>query len=136
MSDFALCIANALKKLFPFIKHGKCFFHLKENIRKHYRKEYKIIEEYINALGYSKDLQSFDNLWSIIKEDIKTKPELSEISETFIQYMEKTYLKTGNKNFYIGYLPEGFGNTNNMLEGHHRHLKQNIFERKKRSMGN
>ena len=74
-------------------------------------------------------------LWELIKKDIAQNKDLKDIKEDFVQYFEKVYMSPENKFFYIGALPAGYSNTNNLLEGHHRHIKQNIFEYKVRNIG-
>ena len=71
-----------------------------------------------------------------MKISTSDKEEFSEVKNNFINYFEGFYLKPGNRGFYMGYLPPDFGNTNNNLEGHHWHIKHNIFEKKVRSISN
>lgn len=136
MSDFSEAIANSIKNTFPNSIRGKCFFHLIQNVIKRYnKKRYEDLKEYIQHLGSCINSVELFSSWNLIKTDIRNNDKLQDISEDFISYFQKVYLTAENKNFYIGALPPGYGNTNNMLEGHHKHLKYNIFERKTRSMG-
>jgi len=135
MSDFAGFISKALKESFPSIKHGKCFYHLKANIKKRYPKKYPKIEPYLEDLGNCLAIFQLDTLWKLIKEDIKENEDLEDIASEFVDYFENFYMKAEEKGFFIGFLPPGFGNTNNMLEGHRRFLKGQIFEYRIRDMG-
>jgi len=135
MSDFSEPLANAFTEVFPNARRGKCFYHLKHNIVKKYtKKKYNLLEEYLEALGKCLSEDEVDFLWNLVKKDILGNKELKDFSKEFVQYFEKYYICKENKMFYMGALPPGYSNTNNMLEGHHRHLKQNIFEYKVRNI--
>ena len=136
MNDWSLAIRNALDSEFPRIKHGKCFFHMKENIRKTYRNYWETLESYIDYLGNCCNTGQIDLLWNLIKQDIRKNKNLAPTKDQFFSHFERVYLNDSEKNFFIGYLPVGFGNTNNLLEGHHRDIKANFFEYKIFDMGN
>jgi len=51
MSDFSLAIRNAITKEFPQAIQTKCFFHLKENVRKKYRSHFSNLEIYLDTLA-------------------------------------------------------------------------------------
>jgi len=136
MTDFAKWESKAIKQVFPGTKHGKCFFHLKSNVKKKYPKQFSKLEQYIDNLGNCHTIFQLNSLWELVKDDIKSVEELKNISSDFITYFEDTYFNENEKTFHIGFLPPGFGNTNNMLESHHRYLKRDVFEYKVRSLGN
>lgn len=136
MTDFAGWESKAIKEVFPDAKHGKCFFHLKTNLKKRYPKLFSNLESYIDNLGNCNSTSQINSLWELVKDDVNNEEELKDIASDFISYFENTYLNENGKTFYIGFLPPGYGNTNNMLEGHHRYLKRDIFEYKVRSIGN
>ena len=133
MSDFSDALAKSFKNVFDNPTRAKCFFHLKQNIIKRYTKKmYCHLEEYLQLMGSCLSVGELDFLWPLIKKDILAQKEIKSISRNFVQYFENTYLIDENKKFFIGALPPGYSSTDNLLEGHHRHLKQNIFERKVR----
>lgn len=136
MSDFAEPIANAVKKVFPDCRRGKCYYHLTQNLVKRYKKTgYDDLKEYINFLGSCMSSNQLKFSWDLIKKDVLKNKKLKEISKDFVDYFEKEYMKQENMYWYIGALPEGYSNTNNMLEGHNRHLKHNLLEKKVRNIG-
>ena len=136
MSDFATTLANAFKAVFPDAERTKCFFHMKQNIIKRYtKKKCESLLEYVDSMGSCITYSELDSLWRIIKKDLLSNTNLKELSQDFIPYFQNEYMTEENKGFIIGSLPPGYSNTNNMLEGHHRHLKHNIFEKKVRSIG-
>ena len=136
MSDFAKWIAKAVRETFPGGKHGKCFFHLKSNVKKKYPKHFSYLEAYLESMGNCNTNAQLEALWEIIKKDMPNNKELESIQPEFISYFESTYFKKEERTFYIGFLPPGYGNTNNMLEGHHRFLKRDIFEYQVRKLCN
>ena len=136
MSDFGPWLTKAISTVFPQASQGKCYFHLKQNIKKKFSKHFPLLEKYIEALSLCVHEDDFDDLWQIIKKDIKKNNGLKEIEERFIPYFENTYMAPQNKGFYIGKLPPGYGRTNNCLEGHHRYIKDEIFQKRSMDMGN
>lgn len=134
MSDFSPTLRRSFIEEFPEAFQGKCFYHLKQNVKKRYRKLFKHLENYIDHLGNCNDDEQLNLLWKIIQKDIKNHNELKNIAPEFIQYFEKEYMNEDYRGWYIGALPPGFGNTNNILEGHHRYLKDQIFDYKTRDI--
>jgi len=130
MSDFSPVLKKTFSEKFPEAIQGKCFYHLKQNVKKRYKKLFKHLEVYIDHLGNCEGDRQLNSLWKLIKKEAKSNPDIEDIAEDFIDYFEDEYMNEDNNNWYIGALPPGFGNTNNMLEGHHRYLKEQIFEYK------
>ena len=128
MSDFAPWLTKSFEEEFPNARQLKCFFHLKQNVQKNYRGHFKELEGYLDLLGSSTSSSTLQPLWNIIKKDLKKRVEFKEVYEEFTSYFEAQYMNQKNICFYIGASPPGFSNTNNMLEGHHRYLKREIFD--------
>lgn len=64
-----------------------------ENVKKRHRKEFKLLEEYIDQLGNCIDSQSFENLWSIIKGKLNWsfKVEFFFVKSNFFNIINKTF---------------------------------------------
>lgn len=135
MSDFSEALAKAFQEQFPSAIQGKCYYHLKSNIKKRYSKKTKHLEKYLESLAACTSNSQLDALWKIIKKDICLNSDTKEFAKDFVEYFEKTYMLANNKNFHVGALPPGFSNNNNMLEGHHRFLKKEIYEYEVLDMG-
>ena len=90
MTDFSLPIANTLKAEFPSAIRSKCFFSLKENVRKLLGKDFKEIENYLDSMGFCLIEQELQILWEISKADLP-KQLPPGVAETFIHYFETTY---------------------------------------------
>jgi len=136
MSDFAPWLTKCFKETFPNAIQGKCYFHMKQNVKKKFPKFFAGLEEHINIISLALDEIELHNIWTLIKKTVSKDHFLKPISSKFIEYFEENYLSQANKSFYIGALPPGYGNTNNALEGHHRYLKSQIFENTVKSIGN
>ena len=115
MTDFGNWLTKAFSETFPDAIQTKCYYHMKQNIKKNYPKHFQYLELYLDALSSCIYENDFDNLWKIIKKDILKDQNLNQVGQKFIDYYEGFYLKTENKGFYIGALPPGYGSTNNGL---------------------
>jgi len=136
MSDFVDSITYPVRSVFPQARRAKCYYHLKSNLIKRYtKKKYVFLEDYITSLVNCLNENELNFVWGLIKKEISTNKNIQDFKEDFVQYFERTYMNNENKYFYIGALPPGYSNTNNLLEGHHSHIKRNIFGHKVRSIG-
>ncbi len=62
MSDFASWLTKSVKETFPTARHLKCFLHLKEKVKKAYRWNCPIYENYLDELGDCVSEKSLNDL--------------------------------------------------------------------------
>ena len=136
MSDFSFVFRNAISKEFPKAIQTKCFFHLKENVRKKFRSSFPDLEVYLDTLSHCITLNEVQKLWKIVKGEILKNLKENDIGKEFVKSFEENYLSKENCQWFIGASRPGFCNTNNQLEGHHRYLKKEVFEQNIREMRN
>ncbi len=135
MSDFSPAIAKGVKTVFPRVRHGKCSYHILQNIRNKFPCEYLYLEEYLYLLGLCSNERQLDQLWRLVSASIKKNEDTKVIADEFLNYFNQNYLNTEGKCFYAGFLPPGFDTTNNMVEGANRYLKKEIYEYKVMALG-
>lgn len=100
MSDYHLGIAKAVKKLFPKIIHGKCYFHLVHNVQSKFPKQYDVLKEYIYQLTLCSNSSELDKLWKLISAGLRKNKDTKSFADSFISYFEKAYLNKENRYFF------------------------------------
>jgi hypothetical protein len=124
MSDAAPAIFNGFSEVYPTMKQGKCFFHMKRNIRdRHYNDATaeKIFLMDLTSLSKSHSQEHFDcSVPLFIKTYVEHENKSIREAATFL---EKFWLAERNQGWHSGLVP-GTVTSNNGLEVTNRIFKK------------
>jgi hypothetical protein len=123
MCDQSNAIVNALKEHFPDAINLSCYFHILQNIKKHWHghEKYAKMMLFVKDCHHSKDALDYENIWNVFVALHENDLSL----DAFFEYLDRITDEQGDWFRWQHFVtPKGFATTDNPLENHNNVLKK------------
>jgi hypothetical protein len=134
MADSAGAIHLAFSEIFPDAVIGKCFFHVKQGIRKHKSLfanvgNYENFSSDVTSLASLGNAEEYDFAWQLFKKRWRNRePEV-------YNWFQEHWGTERNRRWNVGSTAPGLPQVNNSLESKNRYLKLYVTKKQRLNLG-